>query len=439
MKIDLPHGWEPRDYQSDFWRAMFSGTKRALLCWHRRAGKDLTAFNWSVIDMVKNHPGGQWWHVWPTYEQGRKGWWEGADNKGRRFLDYIPPELVRRKRDDMMMVELANDSIYRVVGAEDPDRLVGANPVGLIMTEYSLQNPAAWDYLRPILAANEGTAIFPFTPRGRNHAHKLLMDVRKNPDWFTSVLGIEDTNALPMSVVEEERAAGMTEELIRQEYYVSFNAPLSGAYYSREMDRAREEKRITRVPYDQHLGVETWWDIGIGDATAIWFVQRLGSEYRFIDYEEDSGRSLHDWIKVVTEKPYFYHGHIGPHDLAAREMSTGKSRARFAEELGLRFHIAPKHLVDEGIDAVRRMLPQCWFDEDKCWRGIEALLSYRKKWDDARQVYSDNPLHDWSSHAADAIRTGAVASSPKKTKTLPRKYSTRYDPYEASRPYARAS
>lgn len=433
--LSLPHGWAPRDYQEDFWRAMWAGKRRALLIWHRRAGKDLTAFNWAVIDMIKNHPGGQWWHVWPTYEQGRKGWWDGADNSGRRFLDYLPAPLVARKRDDMMMMELTNGSIYRVVGADEPDRLVGANPVGLIMTEFSLQNPAAWDYLRPILAANEGTAIFPFTPRGRNHAHKLMVDVKDNPEWFTSVLGVDDTKALPAGVLEEERQAGMSEELIRQEYYCSFNAPLSGSYYSAQIDQARADKRIGQVPYDPHLGVETWWDIGIGDATAIWFAQRLGTEVRLIDYEEASGLSLHDWIKIVHQKPYHYHNHVGPHDLAAREMSTGQTRARFAEELGLRFTVAPKHKVDEGIDAARRLLPLCWFDEDKCFKGIEALASYRKAWDERLQTYRDNPVHDWSSHAADAFRVGAVGSRPRATKKLPRKYNTRYDPYSSSRPY----
>lgn len=434
-KVSLPYNWAPREYQEPFWDAMLRGCRNAMLIWHRRAGKDLTAFNWAITDMAAIHPGGQWWHVWPTYEQGRKGWWEGADNEGRRFLDYIPEQLVRRKREDMMMLELTNGSIYRVVGAEDPDRLVGANPVGLIMTEFSLHNPETWNYLRPILAANGGTAIFPFTPRGRNHAHEMYMNVKDNEKWFVSKLSVEDSKALPLEILDDERDAGMSEELIQQEYYVSFNAPMSGAYYAEQMKRAEAEKRICRVAYDPYLNVETWWDIGIGDETAIWFVQRYGAEFHFIDYEEKAGLSLAEWINIVRSKPYLYAQHIGPHDLGAREMSTGRTRQEFALEHGLRFTLAPKLSVEDGIDAARRILSSCWFDEDKCFRGIEALKSYRKEWDAQRMVFRDKPLHDWSSHGADAFRTGTVGTRDTRKKdlrNLPRK---KYDPYAASRPY----
>lgn len=431
-KLTLPYDWSPRPYQMDFWNAMLRGCRRSMLVWHRRAGKDLTAFNWAILDMAALHPGGQWWHVWPTYEQGRKGFWEGADNTGRRYMDYIPPELVKRRRDDMMMLELKNGSIYRIVGAEDPDRLVGANPVGLIMTEFSLHNPAAWDYLRPILAANEGTAIFPFTPRGRNHAHQLLVNVKNDPNWLVDIKPLDVTKALPLSVLDEERAAGMSEELIRQEYFCSFQAPLSGSYYGPLIERAEEEKRVTNVPYEPNLPVETWWDLGIADETAVWFVQRYGQELRFIDYEEAAGRSLADWAKVIKERPYHYSGHIGPHDLEVREYSTGKTRRDFAAENGLRFVLAPRLPVQEGIDIVRRTLTRCWFDQTKCYKGIEALKSYRKEYDAKRQIFADKPLHDWSSHAADAFRTGAVATKPRTDKRKAQKTPT-FDPYAAGR------
>ena len=433
-EVSIPFGWQPRDYQTDFWQAMLRGCQRAMLCWHRRAGKDLTAFNWALTDMVGFHPGGQWWHVWPTYEQGRKGWWDSADNKGRRFLDYIPKELIKRKRDDMMMLELTNGSIYRVVGADDPDRLVGANPIGLIMTEFSIQNPAAWDYLRPILAANQGTAIFPFTPRGRNHAHELLVNVKQDPRWFTSILSIEDTNAVPLSVVDEERQAGMTEELIQQEYYCSFNAPQSGAYYSDQMQQAERDGRIRHVPYDNKLEVETWWDLGRRDANAIWFVQRFFDEIRLIDYEEASGKSLDQWIKIVKDRPYIYSGHIAPHDIEVEEYSTGLKRIDYAREFGMNFSTAPKLSLAEGIDITRRTLPMCYFNADKCFKGIEALKSYFKKWDEVRQVYSENPVHNWASHPSDAFRTGCVSRSTTRKKRKPTShYNTNYDVYKGLR------
>jgi phage terminase large subunit len=431
-EISLPYAWEPRDYQIPFWRAMERGCQRALLCWHRRAGKDLTAFNWALFDMAVLHPGGQWWHVWPSYEQGRKGWWDGADNKGRRFLDYIPKELVKRRREDMMMLELVNGSIYRVVGGDDPDRLVGANPVGLIMTEYSLHNPAAWDYLRPILAANEGSAIFPFTPRGRNHAHELFVNVQDDPKWFKSLLSIEDTKALSLSVLDDERAAGMTEELIQQEYYCSFNAPMSGAYYAEQIKAAEQEGRIRSVPYDRNLEVETWWDLGRRDANAIWFVQRFFDELRVIDYEEASGKSLDEWVKIVREKPYIYSGHIAPHDIEVEEYSTGMKRIDYARQFGIDFITAPKLSLQEGIDIVRRTLPLCYFDEQNTFRGVEALKSYFKKWDEVKQVYSDAPVHNWASHGADAFRTGCISRVPRKARNRP-KPKTKYDVFASIR------
>lgn len=432
-EIEIPYGWKPREYQLNFWQAMVRGCNRALLCWHRRCGKDLTAFNWAFVDMMAVHPGGQWWHVWPTYEQGRKGWWEGADNKGRRFIDYIPKELIRRRRDDMMMVELTNGSLYRVVGAEDPNRLVGANPVGLILTEYSIQNPEAWNYLRPIITANDGTAIFNFTPRGRNHAHELYVNVREDPKWFCELLTVDDTNVVSKELLEQERKAGMSEELIQQEYYCSFNAPMSGAYYAEEMKNAEKEGRIRSVPYDPNLEVETWWDLGRRDSNAIWFAQRHYGEIRLIDYVEGTDKNLGQWIKVLRDKPYLYSGHIAPSDIQVEEYSTGLKRIDFAREMGINFQIAPKLKLQDGIDIVRRTLPTCYFDADKCYRGIEALKSYFKEWDELLQVFSERPKHNWASHGADAFRMGCTASVPRRNRNLPKKANLNYDVFESLR------
>jgi phage terminase large subunit len=185
---------------------------------------------------------------------------------------------------------------------------------------------------------------------------------------------------------------------------------------------------LTNVPYDPNLGVETWWDLGLRDATAVWFVQRFGQEIRLIDYDEESGLSLADWCKRIKEKPYHYTRHIGPHDLESREYSTGMTRLEFARTNDLRFDVAPKVKVTDGIDSVRRLLARCWFDETKCYRGVEALKSYRKEWDAKLQVFRPTPLHDWSSHGADAFRTGAVASRPKSSQPRQRTYTTR-DPF----------
>ena len=159
---------------------------------------------------------------------------------------------------------------------------------------------------------------------------------------------------------------------------------------------------------DENVGVETWWDLGIGDSTAIWFAQRVGQEIHLIDYYETSGESLAHYADKLEEKGYAYERHIAPHDIQARELGTGKSRLEVANELGIDFEVAPKLEVDHGIESVRNMLPNCWIDREKCKLGLDAIRQYRKQWDDKNQVFKNKPLHDWCSHAADALRYGAV-------------------------------
>ncbi len=169
-----------------------------------------------------------------------------------------------------------------------------------------------------------------------------------------------------------------------------------------------KEERICRVPYDPSKTVDTWWDLGLRDSMAIWFAQRVGREVRLIDYYEMTGEGLPHYAKMLREKGYVYGRHIGPHDIEVREIGTGKSRREAAAALGIKFDVAPKLGVEDGIEAARSLLPMCVFDEKNCARGIEALRQYRKSWDDRLKVFQDHPLHDWASHGADAFRTGAV-------------------------------
>jgi hypothetical protein len=172
--------------------------------------------------------------------------------------------------------------------------------------------------------------------------------------------------------------------------------------------KADKEKRIGEVPLDESVGVETWWDLGIGDSTAIWFAQRVGTEIHLIDYYETSGESLAHYADILMEKDYAYSRHIAPHDIMARELGTGKSRLEVAQELGIDFEVAPKLEVDHGIESVRNTLPNCYFDRIKCKTGLDALRQYRKQWDDKNQVFKNKPLHDWCSHASDSFRYGCV-------------------------------
>ena len=406
--IELPHEWDPRSYQLPVWRYLQEGGKRAVMVWHRRSGKDAVCIHWTTVAAMKRP--GVYWHMLPTQRQGRKVVWEGVTKDGKRIIDAWPKELIRRKREDEMMIELVNGSVWYVVGSDNYDALVGTNPVGVVFSEFSITDPKAWDYIRPILAENDGWAIFPYTPRGRNHGYELFNMARRNSSWFSEILTVDDTGAIPLQAIEEERKAGMSEEMIQQEFYCSFNAPLQGAYYANQMASALKDGRITQVPYDPAVRVETWWDLGIDDATAIWFVQRVGKAIHVIDYYENAGEALSHYAKVLDDRGYTYSDHVLPHDVKARELGTGKSREDVLRSLGIKVRVAPNLRVEDGIEAVRGILPRCWFDGVKCERGIEALSQYRKEYDERNKTFKQRPLHDWTSHACDAFRMGAVTT-----------------------------
>lgn len=420
-EIKVPHDWLPRPYQEPLWDALAGGCKRAVAVWHRRAGKDSVGLNWTVREALSGRVG-VYWHLLPTLRQGRRVVWDGITGDGRRFLDHWPNDAVAHRRNDEMKFELVNGSIWQVVGSDNYDALVGANPVGVVMSEYALQGPAAWNYLRPILAENGGWAVFLYTPRGHNHGYALYNMAKGEPDWFAQKLTRDDTEAISLEAVEAERRSGMSNEMIEQEFFCSFEAPLHGSYYGHEMMEAERDHRITHVPHDVAAGVETWWDLGIGDATAIWFAQRVGQEIHLIDYHEETGKGLAHYASVLQakreERSMVYADHVFPHDVRARELGTGKSRAEVLEDLNVEVTIAPDLHVNDGIEASRAILPRCWFDEKRCERGIEALRQYRKDEDENRgrtdgtgalmPYFKAKPRHDWASHGADAFRYGAV-------------------------------
>jgi phage terminase large subunit len=308
--ITLPNAWNPRPHQRALWAHLEGGGKRAVAVWHRRAGKDSTAINWTAV--AAHQRIGTYWHMLPTATQGRRVVWEGRDAAGRRLIDQaFPPELRCNTRNDRMSMELKCGSVWQVVGSDNYDRLVGANPVGVVFSEWSLTDPRAWDYVRPILAENGGWAMFIYTPRGKNHGFDLYDLAHHHGDWFAEKLTVEDTGILAPAVIAAERSSGMSEALIQQEYFCSFEAANEGSYYGKLLEQAEQSGRVTRVPWQPELQVDTWWDLGIGDSTAIWFSQQAGLERHIIDYYECSGEGLAHYAKVLQDRNYIYMGRIG--------------------------------------------------------------------------------------------------------------------------------
>jgi len=366
-------------------------------------GKDITAFNLAIRQCLKKIC--VVYYIFPTYSQAKKVIWDSITNTGQRILDYIPDELVVSKNSQEMKIRFVNGSLLQLVGSDNYDTLMGTNPYGCIFSEYALQDPRAYQYIRPILAANDGWALFISTPRGKNHLWELWQIAQESPDWYAYKLTVEDTNHIPLSEIEKERAEGlMSDDLIQQEYYTSFEMGVEGAYYAKYMDRLRVDKRIGDVPWENGFKVHTAWDLGVRDATSIIFFQVIGQSVRIIDCYENNKEGLEHYVKVLQSKPYAYGRHIAPHDIRVKEWGSGITRLEKARQLGIEFVTANDVSIVDGIEAVRSALSKIWFDETKCKQLIKALENYRQEYDVKRKVYKSHPLHDWSSHFADCMR-----------------------------------
>lgn len=429
--ISLPFNWRPRPYQQAAWDYLEKGGKRAALVWHRRAGKDELALHRTAVAAFERPA--DYWHMLPEYAQARKAIWEATNpHTGKRRIDEVFPKEIREKtREDEMMIRFKNGSTWRVVGSDNYDSLVGAPPAGIVLSEWALANPTAWGMLRPMLAENGGWAIFPYTPRGLNHGHKTFELFGREEGTFAQVLTAEDTGVFSKETLETEQRQYWSdygkeqgESLFRQEYYCSFEAAILGAFYAEELRIAQSEQRICRVPYDRGQVVHTAWDLGFTDASAIWFVQVVGRELRWIDYYEATGVGLDHYAKVLKEKGYLYGSHYLPHDVMAHELIAGKSRFQTLVSLGITPTVVPQHSVLDGINASRRMIQRSVFNQDTTERGLEALRNYRRDWDDKRKIFRPAPLHDWTSHGSDAFRTFA-AGFAEPTVTERERYSRR--------------
>lgn len=385
-------------------RPFHARTERwGIMVAHRRAGKTVACIN----DLIRSailcaKPEGRFAYAAPLYAQAKDVAWSYL----KRFTAPIPGT---QAHESELRVDLPNGARIRLYGLDNYERLRGNYFDGVVLDEWGDADPRAWaEVIRPALSDRKGWAVFLGTPKGMNHFHKMWLDAQDDPTWFKLRLKASETGIVdPEELADAKRA--MTEDQYSQEYETSFEANVIGSYYGHLLAEAESAGRITRVPYEPVKPVETWWDLGVGDSTAIWFVQRVNSEIRIIDFLEASGEGLPYYAKALQEKPYIYDRHIAPHDIAVRELGSGRARIDTAADLGIRFEIAPNLSVDDGIHAVRMMLPRCWFDAEKCRPGLDALRQYRKDWDERLKVFRSKPLHNWCSHPSDAFRYGAVA------------------------------
>jgi phage terminase large subunit len=418
LRIRLPNNWEPRSYQLPLWLALEQGKRFADVCWHRRAGKDDVCLHRAAVAAFERVGG--YWHMLPEASQARKAIWDAINpHTGRRRIDEAFPVALRETvRENEMFIRFKNGSTWQVVGSDNFDSLVGSPPIGIVFSEWSLAKPDAWTYLRPILLENKGWALFIWTPRGRNHATRAFESREADPAWFTQRLSAANTGVFTAGQLAAERRAyidecGSEEEgdsRYRQEYLVDFDAAAPGSYFGTLISQAREDGRIGDFPFDPSLKVQTAWDIGVADYTAIWFLQENGREVRAIDYYETSGDGVQQIAEVVKAKPWAakYDRHFLPHDIMVREWAGGgKTRLETLRACGVtNVSIGQQRDPAERINATRRLLPSVSFDV-ACAAGIDRLRNYRKRWNDSLRQYV-GPMHDENSHGADAFGEFAV-------------------------------
>jgi phage terminase large subunit len=374
----------------------------ACLVVHRRGGKTVAC----VMDLIDaalrcERENGRFAYLAPTYAQSKDTAWEYL----KRFTADIPGV---EQRESDLMVRFPNGARVRLYGAENYDRLRGTYADGVVLDEYGDIDPRAWpEVIRPSLADRNGWAVFIGTPKGRNDFYGIHKQAQDNPDWFSLVLRASDSGLLPQHELDDMRRT-LTADQYDQELQCSFDAAIRGAIYRTELAELDADGRLCSVPYDPAVPVWTAWDLGIGDATAIVCAQLVGKEIHVIDYYEATGEPLTHYVAWLDSKPYRYSTDLLPHDAGARELGTGKTREELLRANGRKVRVLPRQEIDDGINAVKMLLPRCWFDAKRTERLRECLAHYHRDFNDRMGVFKDAPVHDWSSHAADAARTLAM-------------------------------
>ena len=380
-------------------------TKRwACLVAHRRAGKTVAAVNDIIRAAVMyTGPNGLFGYVAPFQNQARRIAWD-------YFKHYAQP-LISDTNEQMMTITLVNGAKVSLFGADNADAMRGLGFSGVYMDEYGDFKPSVFgNVIRPALSDKQGWAVFAGTPKGKNQFWDIYETARRIPDeWFVLRLPASESSLLPQGELNAAKAQ-LSEDQYLQEYECSFEAAILGAFYGTEM-RLAEPRINERVVYDREFPVYTAWDLGYRDDTAIWWYQVVGNEVRCIDFYAVSGADIRAIAEVVVNKGYRYGKHYLPHDARAKSLQTGRSIVeQLADHLGIgNLSVVPDIGVQDGIQAVRQVLPRAWFNAVRCADGIEALRQYQREYDEDRKAFRASPRHDWTSHPADAFRMLAVA------------------------------
>lgn len=434
--VTIPYA--PREWA----KGLHNSLKRfAALVLHRRAGKTTAVMNhhlraalddgWeatrlkslqptltdaNIKELVRPAGGRHYGHILPLHTQAKSVAWD-------KLKYYAAPVPGAKVNESELLIRLPNGNKVQLFGSDNPDSFRGMAFSGLSFDEYSQMAAQVFsEVLSKALADHLGYALFLGTIKGKDHLYATYQAAKDSEDWFSLWQDIDKSlstergitiQVLDAAMQDDRKLVGqglMTEDEFQQEWYLSTDAAIQGSFYLKEMSAAQKDGRITNVPYDPALPVDTDWDLGMVDAMAVVYSQTLRSgEVRLIDYHEAEGEALPYHIRQLRDRPYTYGHHYPPHDAMIKELGSGKSRVEVARDLGLRFEWPDKNPgVQPGIEAARLLLPKCWFDVKKAERLIECMRNYRKTFNSRLGEFTGVPVHNWASHGADAFRGLAV-------------------------------
>jgi len=422
--IRLPHNYKPYKWQRPICIAFQNG-KEVWATIHRRGGKDLLSLCEILLPEAFEHPG-TYQYIWPSLKQGRDSFWEGKDEEGNDVMQtYIPQEAILHKDNADMKLTVASvggTSLIQVFGTNNKQYIAlrGKPSNGAVFTEFAYQDPRGDEVISPMIRKTGGWRAYNSTPNGNNHYKERFYRAMKNPDCYTILATVEDTfnhqgqRLVTEADLQKERDDGKSEDYINQEYYCSFNQGIEGTYIGKELQDLANEGHITKVPYEQELLVDTYWDLGISkNSMAVWFVQQLGNEVRFIDFEEATGKTFAYWAGLLQSKNYLYRNHWAPHDVKVKEMVgkgfLAKTRLEHAADVGINFELVERCSFENSVEVLKGLLPQCWFDEEKTRIGRQHLEMWGRVWNDILQKYTDTEKADGNDHAGAAARYAAVS------------------------------
>jgi len=397
--------YTPRSQQQAIHDALLTPTPGGItvvvaVC-HRRMGKTVAGVNHPILaalDCPLERP--QFGIIGPTYTQEKRNAWEYL----KHYAMAVPGCKVNETELSVRFPE-QNDSLVRIFGADRPASLRGLYLDGAVLDEFQDHPPNfLTEIIIPLMADRLKWLLILGTPNGRNQFYKAVQKCATERGWTLIEFKASQTGIVPPDVLDAARSV-MTEDEYQQEFECSFEASVKGAIWAREMAAAWEEGRVTHVPYDPEYPVDTDWDLGVGDQTAIWFTQsRHTGDVHVIDYYESSGVGLDHYARVLQEKRYVYGTHWAPHDIEQREFTSGRTRLESARRLGINFAVVPRvKALEDRIHAARMIFPRCRFDAEKCREGLDALASYKRDYNTRIKEHVATPVHDWASHAADAF------------------------------------